>query len=135
MLTFKENAEYKAILSNLSNSQETKKWTAAYPFIEDPAILSDNKGQALSCMRTLEKRLKKQKRHQEFNNVFQETVDRGVFKEISREEMEFWMGPVNYISIVEALKQGSQATTPIRICMNSSTKQPPTFDERAVCPY
>jgi hypothetical protein len=32
-------------------------------------------------------------------------------------------GPVNYISIVEAFKMGTYATTPLRICMNSSMKQ------------
>jgi hypothetical protein len=120
VLTFKENAEYEAILNNLVYSQELKKWTASYPFVEDPNVLVDNKGQALACMRSLEKRLNKQKRLQEFNEVFQETVERGVFREISHKEMKEWEGPVNYISMVEAFKQGPQATTPIRICMNSS---------------
>jgi hypothetical protein len=125
VLTFKENAEYEAILNNLVYSQELKRWTASYPFVEDPNVLVNNKGQALACMKSLEKRLNKQKRLQEFNEVFQETVERGVFREISPEEMKEWKGPVNYIPMVEAFKQGPQATTPIRICMNSSMKQPP----------
>ena len=125
MLTFKENAEYEAILDNLSYDPEDKKWTAAYPFAIDPQILQDNKFQAVACMKSQEKRLVKQKRMEEFNKVFQETVDRGVFKKLTSEEMEEWKGPVNYISMVEAFKQGPQATTPIRICMNSSMKQPP----------
>jgi hypothetical protein len=70
------------------------------------------------------KSVKNAKRLQEFNDVLQDRVRRGVFKEISHEEMEALGGPVNYISMVEAFKQGSQAATPIRICMNSSTKQP-----------
>jgi hypothetical protein len=125
VLTFKENAEYEAIVNNLSYSQELKRWTASYPFTEDPNVLLDNKGQALACMKSLENRLKKQKRLDEFNQVFQETVDRGVFRELSMEEMDNWEGPVNYISMVEAFKQGPQATMPIRICINSSMKQPP----------
>jgi hypothetical protein len=48
-----------------------------------------------------------------------------VFKELAKEEMDGWDGIVNYISIVEAFKQGHQSTTPIGICMNSSIKQPP----------
>jgi hypothetical protein len=122
VLSFKENAEYEAIVNNLSYSKELKRWTASYPFIEDPSVLADNKGQALACMRSLENRLKKQKRIDQFNQVFQEIVDRGVFRELSKEEMDAWEGPVNYISMVEAFKEG---TTPIRICMNSSMKQPP----------
>lgn len=129
MLTFKENAEYEAILDNLSYDPQDKKWTAAYPFAIDPQILQDNKFQAVACMKSQEKRLVKQKRMEEFNKVFQETVDRGVFKKLTSEEMEEWKGPVNYISMVEAFKQGPQATTPIRICMNSSMKQPPPHQQ------
>jgi hypothetical protein len=87
---------------------------ASYPFIEEPKVLTDNKRQAISCMQSLEKRLKNQKTLQEFNDVpFQDTVKRGVFKEISHEEMEAWSSPVNYISMVETFKQGPQALTPI----------------------
>jgi hypothetical protein len=52
------NAEYEAVLSKLSHSQESKKGTATYPFIEGPNILTDNKGQALSCIKIPETRLK-----------------------------------------------------------------------------
>jgi hypothetical protein len=34
VLTFKENAEYEAILNNLVYSQELRKWTASYPFVD-----------------------------------------------------------------------------------------------------
>jgi hypothetical protein len=51
-------------------------------------------------------------------------VGRGVFKAVPREETERYKGPVNYISMVEAFKTGPHATTPLRICMNSSMKQP-----------
>jgi hypothetical protein len=60
----------------------------------------------------------------EFNRQFQDNVDRGVFKAVSREEAERYKGPVNYISMVEAFRTGPHATTPLRICMNSSMKQP-----------
>jgi hypothetical protein len=71
-----------------------------------------------------ERRLAKQGRTEEFNEEFYKTVERGVFKEITREEMAAWGGPVNYISMVEAFKEGPHSTTPLRICMNSSLKQP-----------
>jgi hypothetical protein len=51
-------------------------------------------------------------------------VDRGVFKAVPREVADQYRGPVNYISMVEAFKTGLHATTPLRICMNSSMKQP-----------
>ena len=39
--------------------------------------------------------------------------------------MAAWKGPVNYIVMVEAFKEGPHSTTPLRICMNSALKQPP----------
>jgi hypothetical protein len=50
-------------------------------------------------------------------------VGRGVLRELSPKEMEEWKGPVNYITMVEAFKEGPHSTTPLRICMNSSLRQ------------
>ena len=47
-----------------------------------------------------------------------------MFRPLSRKELDDWRGPINYISMVEAFKQGPGASTPLRICMNSSMKQP-----------
>ncbi len=71
-----------------------------------------------------EKRLAKQGQTQKFNAEFYKTVERGMFKEIGPEEMAVWNSPVNYISMVEAFKEGPHSTTPLRICMNSSLRQP-----------
>ncbi len=38
--------------------------------------------------------------------------------------MAAWDDPVNYISMVEAYKEGPHSTMPLRICMNSSLRQP-----------
>jgi len=43
--------------------------------------------------------LAKQGRTEEFNAEFYKTVERGVFKEITKEEMAAWNGPVNYIAM------------------------------------
>ncbi len=51
-------------------------------------------------------------------------MNRGVFKPIPKEEADRYKGAVNYISMVEAFKTGPFATTPLRICMNSSMRQP-----------
>jgi hypothetical protein len=47
-----------------------------------------------------------------------------VFKPIPKEEADQYKGAVNYINMVEAFKTGPHATTLLRICMNSSMKQP-----------
>ncbi len=51
-------------------------------------------------------------------------MNRGVFKPIPKEEADWYKGAVNYINMVEAFKTGPFATTPLRICMNSSMRQP-----------
>ncbi len=68
-------------------------------------------------MSKMETRLLKKGRIAEFNRQFQDNMNRGVFKPISREEAGRYKGAVNYISMVEAFKTGPFATTPLRICM------------------
>jgi hypothetical protein len=123
-LTFKENAEYEVILSKLRLDVERKQWIAGYPFNALVEKLIDNYGQARGCMSRMEARLLKKGRLEEFNRQFQDNVNRGVFKPIPREEADRYKGATNYISMVEAFKTGPFATTPLRICMNSSMKQP-----------
>ena len=63
-------------------------------------------------------------RLEEFNKQFYDTVERGVFRKLTPAELREYSGPLNYISMVEAFKNGPHSTTPLRICMNSSMKQP-----------
>ncbi len=123
-LTFKENTEYEVILSKLRLDVERKQWIAGYPFNILVEKLVDNYGQARGCMSRMETRLLKKGRIAEFNRQFQDNVDRGVFKPIPKEEADRYKGAVSYISMVEAFKTGPFATTPLRICMNSSMRQP-----------
>jgi hypothetical protein len=103
---------------------ERKKWIGGYPFNTMVARLIGNYNQARGYMSRMEARLLKNKRLEEFNQQFQDNVDRGVVKPIPKEEADQYKGAVNYISMVEAFKTGPHATTPLRICMNSSMKQP-----------
>jgi hypothetical protein len=123
-LTFKEDQEYQVILEGLEFSKERGRWLAMYPFHIPPTTLQDNYQQVYKYTLAEEKRLARQGRTGEFNAEFYKTVERGVFKEITKEEVAAWDGPVNYISIEEAFKEGPHSTTPLRICMNSSLKQP-----------
>src|SRR5450830_458158 len=123
-ISFKENKEYEVIVAGLKLDVEKKKWTASYPFCVSPWTLIDNYNQARGCMQAQEKRLVRTKRLAEFNEQFYQTVERGVFRKLTREEMADYKGPVNYVTMVEALKNGPHATTPLRICMNSAMKQP-----------
>jgi hypothetical protein len=88
-------------------------------------ILADNYRQVNGFTEGLERKLEKKGRVYEFNKQFYKTVEGGVFGELTKKDIEDWDGPVNYISMVEALKNGPHATAPLRKCMNSSLKQPP----------
>jgi len=122
-LTFKEDQEYQIILEGLEFNKEQGRWRATYPFHIQPSTLRDNYAQVFKYTLVQEKRLAKQGHTEEFNEEFYKTVEHGVFKEITREEMAAWDGPVNYISMVEAFKEGPHSMTPLRICMNSSPSQ------------
>ncbi len=124
-VAYKEDQEFHVILDGLKFNEERRKWTASYPFFIPPSELKDNYQQVKTYTERMEKKLIKQGRVEEFNSQFRDTVERGVFRELSEEELKEWKGPLNYIAMVEAFKNGPHATTPLRICMNSSLKQPP----------
>jgi hypothetical protein len=67
--------------------------------------------QGLSYTERMEERLVKQGRVDKFNSQFKDTVDRGAFRELSKEELREWQGPFNYKAMVEAFKNGPHATT------------------------
>jgi hypothetical protein len=64
-------------LGGLSISEETGKWTAAYPFCVPPTDLKDNYEQVIGYTVPMKKRLNKQNRTEEFNKQFYDTVERG----------------------------------------------------------
>ncbi len=97
---------------------------AGYPFNTLVERLVDNYAQARGNMGRMEARLVKTGWLDEFNQQFQDNVEKGVFKALTWKEADNYKGPINYISMVEVFKTGPYATTPLRICMNSSMKQP-----------
>ena len=92
-----------------------------YPAKGDLSQLQDNRGQAIGCAVSLERKLSKNKTRELYNNEFQGYVSRGVFKELSEDEMEAWEGPVNYISH-HGVPKPSSVSTALRVVSNSSLK-------------
>ncbi len=121
-VSYKEDQEFHVILEGLKFNEERRKWTASYPFFLPPSELKDNYQQVKTYTERMEKRLIKQGEWRS-SKVSLET--RGVFRELSEEELREWKGPLNYIAMVEAFKNSPHATTPLGKCMNSSLKQPP----------
>jgi hypothetical protein len=91
-VSYKEDQEFHVILEGLKFSEERRKWTASYPFFVPPSELKDNYQQVKTYTERMEKRLIKPGRVEEFNNQFRDTVERGVFRELSEEELKEWKG-------------------------------------------
>ena len=117
-----EQQELDVIRENLQLDPIENKWTTKYPYKSDPAILQNNKTQAIAMTQKTEKRLSKDKRAAEkYNEQFDDFLKRGIFKEITKEDERNYDGPIFYITHHEVFKPGS-SSTPVRLVINSSLK-------------
>ena len=94
-----------------------------FPFLVNPAELSDNYNQVVRIAEWEERKLEKEGRMQQFNDLFQKLQDLGAVEEISEHELKSWTGAVHYISLQHVINEDS-ATTDFRIVSNSSLKTP-----------
>ena len=99
------------------------KFYVSYPFLVDPKELSDNLNQVKKIAEGEERRLAREGRESQFNEMFQKMVDLGAIEEISEFEIKAWTGPTHYVSLQHVINEES-ATTSFRIVTNSSLKSP-----------
>ena len=91
-----------------------------YKFKIDPWLLPNNRSTAIKIAEKLEKRLIAEGHHEYYNSELAKYLERGAAIVLSKEELESWQGPTNYISH-HGVEQDS-VTTPLRIVTNSSLK-------------
>ena len=94
-----------------------------FPFLVDPSELADNYGQVVRIAEAEERKLEREGRMSEFNELFQKLQDLGALEEISAKEIMEWRGPVHYVSLQHVINEDS-ATTSFRIVSNSSLATP-----------
>ena len=99
------------------------KFHVSYPFLVDPKELSDNLNQVKRIAEAEERKLEREGRVDQFNNLFQKLQDLGALEEITESEMKAWTGPTHYVSLQHVIDESS-ATTDFRIVTNSSLKSP-----------
>ena len=92
-----------------------------FPFLVDPKELADNYGLVIKIAEAEERKLEREVRMNEFNELFQKLQDLGALEEISAKELQEWSGPVHYVSLQHVINEES-ATTSFRIVSNSSAK-------------
>ena len=117
----REAAELVMIEQNVTLDPSSKTVMIRYPAKGDLSQMKDNRGQALGCATSLERKLAKDKTRKLYNDEFQGYVDRGVFKELNKDKMEAWDGLINYISH-HGVPKPSSVTTALRVVSNSSLK-------------
>ena len=89
-----------------------------YPFIKDPSCLSNNRASAVAVAEKVWRGLKKDNLLSTYNEQVQQILDRGAAVKLSKQEMEEYVGPVQYISHHGVLKDS--VSTPCRMVTNSS---------------
>ena len=94
-----------------------------FPFLVDPCELADNYGQVVRIAESEERKLEREGRMTDFNELFQKLQDLGALEEISDKELVEWRGPVHYVSLQHVINEDS-ATTSFRIVSNSSLATP-----------
>ena len=95
-------------------------WTVTYPWKRDPKDLPDNKPTALAVLKSTEKRLlKNSARGELYKEQIQDMVTRGVARQLTKDELTSYMGPVQYINHHEVMRPDS-SSTPCRIVFNFS---------------
>ena len=90
----------------------------SYVFKKDPRCLPYNRSTVVKIAAKQEERLLKTGHIDFYNQEIQKYLDRGAAVKLSKEEIDEWKGPVNYISH-HGVERPSP-TTPLRIVTNSS---------------
>ena len=118
-MTAKEQAELVLIEEGIHFNQEEGVVKFEYLIVGDINKLEDNWGQAMAIEKKVEERLERHGELDAYNDEMRGYLERGMFREISPEELKAWKGPVNYIAHHRVSKPSSK-TTKVRIVSKNS---------------
>ena len=114
--TLKEQAELQLIRENIKIVGGEVHVT--YPFIKDPRCLANNRPVAVKIAVRLWKCLEKENLLSTYNEEIDKYLKRGTFIKLSKEELDTYEGPHQYIVHHAVLKESK--STPCRVVTNSS---------------
>ena len=97
---------------------ENGKLQVSYHFSRDPHCLPNNRNNVIKMAMKQESRLIRNGQLDAYSKEIQKYIDRGGVVKLSKDEIDTWKGPVNYISH-HGVVQDSM-TTPLRVVTNSS---------------
>ena len=116
--TLEEEEDLRAIEDNIQIVDGAT--IVKYPFKKDPACLPYNRSTAVSIASKLWSSLKKDNLLEAYNQEIQKYIDRGTFLVLSKQEMQDYSGPSQYITHHGVLKDS--VSTSLRVVTNSSFK-------------
>ena len=114
--TLKEEAELKMISDRVTVVDGHVK--VEYPFIKNPAVLLPNRHVVVKVAEKLWQGLKKDGRLEEYHAEMRKYIERGTFVKLSSEELEEYLGPMQWITHHGVIK--GSVSTPLRVVTNSS---------------
>ena len=101
----------------------TYSWVASYPYIYSRETLKGNREVAIKTMVATERTLmKKGDCGKVYDAQIRDTVERGVARIVSEDELKSYEGSVNYLPHLAAFNPNSEST-PVRIVFDASRAQ------------
>ena len=95
-------------------------WMIPYPWKRNPCLLPDNRELAEKCLRSTEKRLKRNpEQAKAYNDQIEEMISMNFARKLSEKEIKAHKGPVYYVAH-HAVVRPEKKSTPLRIVFNSS---------------
>ena len=118
-MTKREADELALIENNITIDKRSKTSWFKYPLMKDPALLSNNRAQAVTIKTKVQERLVRDGLLEAYNDVVRDYINRGAFRLLSQEEMNDWGKAVNYVTH-HGVPKPSSITTDLRVVCNSS---------------
>ena len=103
-MTLKDEKEYDLIERGLHFNSAEGRWCAKYPWLKSPEQLPYNRCMALGMLKSLERRLHRDKKHaQLYAEQVQDMLDRKVARRITEEELAKYDGPKYFLPHFEVM--------------------------------
>ena len=120
----KQQEELRLMKENVTHDADNKCVRVTYPIIGDITKLRDNRYQVVRMAERYEKKLIKDDKLDNYNQVLQSYIDRSVLVPVSAKDIQEWKeqgGHVNYIGH-HGVENDASTTTPLRLVANSALK-------------
>ena len=123
-MSLKEFQELEELRNGVSYDPELKRVKIKYAYNNQVTLFQDNQAQAEKRAISQEKSLTKKGFLEVYNDCVQDYKDRGVWVEVSRQEIDDWKAqglPIHFIAHHCVLNDGSKST-PVRVVLDSTLK-------------